>query len=179
LLALLAQEFGCGSNLLPRFFAFRRCFRRPGRTQPALDPQLNHRCGGRKKRRISMKKITAFLLSLILLLSFAGCAQEKPETTGQTVEFTFIAVDLEGNEKTFQITTNKSTVGEALMDEGLLAGEPGPYGLYVKSVLDQVLDYDTDKMYWSFYVNGEYGMTGVDLTPITEGESYMFKAESA
>ena len=124
-----------------------------------------------------MKKITAFLLSLILLLSFAGCVQEKPETTGQTVEFTFIAVDLEGNEKTFQITTNKSTVGEALMDEGLLAGEPGPYGLYVKTVNGITLDYDKDGKYWAFYVDGEYGLTGVDETAIQPGSTYCFKPE--
>ena len=124
-----------------------------------------------------MKKITAFLLSLILLLSFAGCAQEKPEATGQTVEFTFIAVDLEGNEKTFRITTNKSTVGEALMDEGLLAGEPGPYGLYVKTVNGITLDYDKDGKYWAFYVDGEYGLTGVDETAIQPGSTYCFKPE--
>ena len=61
----------------------------------------------------------------------------------------------------------------------LIEGEEGPYGLYIKSVLGQVLDYETDGMYWSFYVGGEYAMTGVDLTPVTEGEHYMLKAESA
>lgn len=87
------------------------------------------------------------------------------------------AVDLEGNEKTFQITTNKSTVGEALMDEGLLAGEPGPYGLYVKTVNGITLDYDKDGKYWAFYVDGEYGLTGVDETAIQPGSTYCFKPE--
>ena len=44
---------------------------------------------------------------------------------------------------------------------------------------DRVLDYETDKMYWVFYVNGEYAMTGVDTTPITEGTAYLLKAEAA
>ena len=86
-------------------------------------------------------------------------------------------MDLEGNEKTFQITTNKSTVGEALMDEGLLAGEPGPYGLYVKTVNGITLDYDKDGKYWAFYVDGEYGLTGVDETAIQPGSTYCFKPE--
>ena len=51
--------------------------------------------------------------------------------------------------------------------------------MYIKSVLGQTLDYETDGMYWSFYVNGEYAMTGVDQTPITEGEHYQLKAEAA
>ena len=86
-------------------------------------------------------------------------------------------MDLEGNEKTFQITTSKSTVGEALMDEGLLAGEPGPYGLYVKTVNGITLDYDKDGKYWAFYVDGEYGLTGVDETDIQPGSTYCFKPE--
>ena len=86
-------------------------------------------------------------------------------------------MDLEGNEKTFQITTNKSTVGQALMDEGLLAGEPGPYGLYVKTVNGITADYDTDKTYWGFYINGEYAMSGVDTTDIVAGDTYALVVE--
>ena len=51
--------------------------------------------------------------------------------------------------------------------------------MYIKSVLGQVLDYETDGMYWAFYVNGEYAMTGVDQTPIQPGTAYLLKAEAA
>ena len=37
--------------------------------------------------------------------------------------------------------------------------------------------YDADGVYWAFYVNGEYAVSGVDSTPIAEGESYSFKVE--
>ena len=46
-----------------------------------------------------------------------------------------------------------------------------------QTVDGETLDYDTDGKYWAFYENGEYGMTGVDLTEIKEGVSYAFKAE--
>ena len=49
--------------------------------------------------------------------------------------------------------------------------------LYVKTVNGITLDYDKDKMYWAFYINGEYAMTGVDSTPIEEGAVYAFKPE--
>ena len=97
---------------------------------------------------------------------------------GATV-FTFVVVDSEGNEKTFEIHTDKTTVGEALLELGLIEGEDGPYGLYVKSVNGNTLDYNKDGMYWSFYINDEYAMTGVDVTPITENEIYSFKAEKS
>ena len=63
------------------------------------------------------------------------------------------------------------------MAEGLIAGEDGAYGLYVKTVNGVTLDYDADGMYWAFYVNGEYASSGVDATEAVSGAEYMFKAE--
>ena len=97
---------------------------------------------------------------------------------GNTV-FNFTVVGVDGAETTYEIHTDKETVGEALMEVGLLEGEEGPYGLYVKTVDGTTLDYDKDGMYWSFYINGSYAMTGVDVTTIADGETYMFKAEKS
>ena len=106
-----------------------------------------------------------------------GGSQEAPAGVKKT--FAFTVVDPEGKETVFEITTQKTTVGEALMDEGLIAGEPGAYGLYVKTVNGLTLDYDKDGMYWSFYVGGEYALTGVDQTPVEHDGEYMLKAEAA
>lgn len=96
--------------------------------------------------------------------------------TGDT-EFAVTVIDQEGNETEFEIHTDKETVGEALVETGLIEGEEGEYGLYVKTVNGITADYDADGVYWAFYVNGEYAQTGVDATPITEGEEYSFKVE--
>lgn len=93
------------------------------------------------------------------------------------IQFLFTVVDKEGKETFFEIHTDKETVGDALLDLGLIEGEEGAYGLYVKSVNGVEADYDTDGTYWAFYINGEYAMTGVDVTEIEEGISYMFKVE--
>ena len=93
------------------------------------------------------------------------------------VSFVFTVTDIDGNESKFLINTDKTTVGDALIENGLIDGEDGPYGLYVKTVNGDTYDYDTDGKYWAFYINGEYGMTGVDLTDITEGATYSFKVE--
>jgi len=94
-------------------------------------------------------------------------------------EFFFAVVDKEGKETSFEIHTDKTTVGEALLELKLIDGEAGPYGLYVKTVNGTTLDYDKDGMYWSFYINGDYAMTGVDVTEIKAGEKYSFKAEKS
>lgn len=95
---------------------------------------------------------------------------------GET-RFDFTVVDQEGQETLFEIHTDKETVGEALQDVGLIEGEEGDYGLYVKTVNGITADYDKDGVYWAFYVNGEYAAEGVDSTKITEGDTYAFKVE--
>ena len=75
------------------------------------------------------------------------------------------------------IKTDKETVGEALLENGLIAGEDGQYGLYVKTVNGITLDYDKDGKYWAFYEENTYANQGVDSTPIKEGGVYTFKPE--
>ena len=88
--------------------------------------------------------------------------------------FDFSVVDLEGKETRFQIHTDETTVGAALMNLGLIEGEEGPYGLYVKKVNGITAIYEEDGTYWAFYENGEYGLTGVDLTEIDPAVAYSF-----
>lgn len=94
-----------------------------------------------------------------------------------STKFIFTVVDKEGNETRFEIHTDKETVGEALTELELIAGEESDYGLYVKTVNGITADYDKDGVYWAFYVNGEYAQTGVDSAAITEGDTYSFKVE--
>lgn len=95
---------------------------------------------------------------------------------GNTV-FTLSVTDLDGVETSFEIHTDKKTVGEALLDVELIAGEEGQYGLYVTTVNGITLDWDKDGKYWAFYIDGEYATTSLDLTDITPGTTYSLKAE--
>ena len=95
---------------------------------------------------------------------------------GATV-FNFVVVDGEGKETMFEIHTDKTTVGEALLEVELIDGEEGDYGLYVKSVNGITADYNVDGTYWAFYINDEMAMTGVDATNVEAGATYSFKVE--
>ena len=141
----------------------------------------------------SNKKCTSLLLCMMLIVAMAltaGCGAKKQEnnpSAGQEVstnklgegktQFNFTVVDKDGKETAFDIHTDKTTVGEALLELGLISGEESTYGLYVKQVNGITADYDVDQTYWAFYVNGEYGMTGVDATNIEAGATYTFKVE--
>ena len=141
-----------------------------------------------------MKKLLAILLAAIMLLSFAACGKTETNTStdaqltaGDNTEiievgegnttFEFTVVDADGNTKYYNVSTDKKTVGEALLDANLISGENGAYGLYVKTVSGITYDYEKDGKYWAFYANGEMSPTGVDMTDITEGTAYAFKAE--
>lgn len=141
-------------------------------------------------KKTQLKKMLSLILCIVLIAAVAlctvGCNDNKDNTSskaetsavnGVKINFKFTVVDADGNETSFDVSTDKKTVGEALLDEGLIEGDKGPYGLYVKTVNGVTLDYDTDGMYWAFYVNGKYGSAGVDATDAAEGDSYAFKAE--
>lgn len=93
------------------------------------------------------------------------------------VSFYFNVVTADQETTYFQINTDKTTVGEALLELGLVEGEVGDYGLYVKTVNGITADYDVDQTYWAFYIDGEYAMTGVDSTDVTAGSTYTFAVE--
>jgi hypothetical protein len=123
----------------------------------------------------------ALLLAVVIL---ASCTAN--EVTGVWADATYkedtvlgegevaLTVEVTAEDKTvvFTVKTDKTTVGEALLELGLIDGEVGAYGLYVKVVNGIVADYDIDGSYWAFYIGDDYSMTGVDTTPIEEGATY-------
>ena len=142
----------------------------------------------------SIKKLLALVLAFVLTAAAAlsGCSTTPAETTAPPAEtqpvtevgegaanFELTIVDKDGVTHLYRVHTNVGMMGEALTEVDLIDGEQGPYGMYIKSVLGQVLDYETDGMYWSFYVNGEYAQTGVDQIPVEHEGKYMLKAEAA
>ena len=114
----------------------------------------------------------AFLLVLVAVVALSAISCGAKGTEGEKT-FTLKVVTLDGTvAEELEITTEREMVGEALLDEGLIEGDQGAYGLYIKKVCGLVADYDVDGTYWSFYIGGEYAMTGVDTTPIVDGETY-------
>lgn len=106
----------------------------------------------------------------------ASASDTKVLGEGAT-KFYFTVTDMDGGETKFEINTDKTTVGDALVELGLISGDEGEYGLYVKKVNGITADYDKDGTYWAFYVDGEYATTGVDSTEVKAGAAYAFKQE--
>ncbi len=130
------------------------------------------------------KRTLSFVLCIVLIAALAlfttGCNDNNtPNDESVSVPFTLIVEGPDGERTDFQLTSDKKTVGEALETQGIIAGEEGPYGLYIKTVNGITLDYEKDGMYWSFYIGEDYAVTGIDQTDIVPNTVYTLKAEAA
>jgi len=135
----------------------------------------------------TIKTAASFILALMFIFGTIACEKVNTDNksdlwenaTYQTdTEFgggenkVVVEVKAEDKSVTFIVNTDKTTVGAALLEYNLIDGEQSNFGLYIKKVNGITADYDIDKSYWSFYINGEYANTGVDGTEITEGAEY-------
>lgn len=136
----------------------------------------------------AFKTTAAVVLVIACLLSVAACGNAvskeglwenamylKDTTFGDGAKTVVVEVKAGEQAVTFTVKTDKDTVGAALLEHKLIEGDVGDYGLYIKKVNGITADYDVDKSYWAFYVDGEYALSGVDTTEITEGVTYQLE----
>ena len=150
-------------------------------------------------QKTNLRKWLSCILCMVLIAAMAlvttGCNGKnatESETTLEQLElpvkdgtvlgegkttFDLLIVDKDGNEVNVEIHTDETIVGEALQNLGLLEGEEGPYGLFIKSVNGIRADYDKDGVYWAFYIGDEYATGGIDTVEIEAGASYALKVE--
>lgn len=131
-----------------------------------------------------MRSTALVILALVFVVCLVSCNRSdkadlwenatylEDTELGEGAKIVRVEVKVENRTVAFTVKTNKNTVGEALIEHDLLAGDDSQYGLYIKVVNGITADYDVDQSYWAFYINGEYAMTGVDTTEINEGDVY-------
>ena len=150
-----------------------------------------------KTKILSLVLIVVMCLSLTALL--CGCEKEQPETATQSQAETVastedplwdnamykedvtldkgatsIDVEVKAGEKAITVTinTDATNLEDALLGAGLVEGEDGAYGLFIKKVNGIVADYDVDGAYWAMYKDGEYLTKGANETAITSGDHF-------
>ena len=134
-----------------------------------------------KKAVIKMEKtknqkpiiIAAVVFVVLVIAGLVAWKMTAPKGTEGAKAYTFSVIDAEGETETFKLTTDEEMLGDALMNEGLLEGEEGQYGLYVKGVNGITAD-EANQEWWCLTKGGEAVMTGVDMTPVEDGAAYEF-----
>lgn len=116
--------------------------------------------------------VVAIAALALLYLAFAP----KPDNSGSKKEITVTVVYGDKSTKDFVIKTNEDYLREALENEKLISGSESEYGLYVTTV-DGVTASDADRQWWAFYLDDEMLMTGVDTTPVKDGDHFTIALE--
>ena len=120
-----------------------------------------------KKRTIIAVTVLAVLVAATALMWSAF----KPKSIEGQKTIQVEVVHLNGEVKEFEIVTQEEFLRGALEQENLVAGDESEYGLYVLTVDGETVD-ESKQQWWCFTKNGETINTGIDTTPIMDGEHY-------
>lgn len=124
-----------------------------------------------------MKRALTLTLALLMLFASVFVIASCKKDDGEEVSFTLVVVHLDGTEKSFDITTERAYLADALVDEGIVSGEDSQYGLYITTVDGEYHKFEDDGKYWALYVGDEMASTGASSLEISEGATYKLKAE--
>lgn len=121
---------------------------------------------------MSKKTLILALVALIVTVGvFVGVwAATRPETQmgDKTITVQIVKKD---SERTVEINTDAEMLRGALEQENLVQGDESEYGLYIKTVDGYTAD-ESAQEWWCITKGGEDVYTGVDSTPIADGEAY-------
>ena len=120
------------------------------------------------------KKILWAVIALVLVVAALAAAYffTRPDTQEGMKDFTLVIVHKDGVEKKMEMRSDAEFLGPVLQEKGIIEGDMGDYGLYIKKVDGEKAIYEEDAAYWAFYVGDAYAPLGIDQTPIEAGVTY-------
>ena len=113
--------------------------------------------------------VAALVVAVAVVLGIYFVTRPAPQQGGKTI--TVQVVLLEGEPSDFTIQTDEEYLRGALESIDLIEGSEGEYGLFVTTVNGVTVD-DSKQQWWCFTQDGEMLMTGVDTTPIADGDHF-------
>lgn len=153
-----------------------------------------------------MKKIIAVFAALAIIFSLASCTSkpvadetttanstEAPVTELLILDSSFSSfgskddykhacyleiIQKDGSARKYGVYATEDSLGKSLSAMGIIAGEEGPYGLMIESVLGVEHIYETSGYTWMIYINGEQSQVGIDSIMIEDGATYTLKVET-
>ena len=96
----------------------------------------------------------------------------RPETTQGSKTVTVTVVHKDGSEKVFTCQTEEEFLGKVLVNENIVVGNYGEFGLYFDTADGEKADWNVDNGWWQVFVGKEAAITGADQIPIADGGTY-------
>lgn len=115
--------------------------------------------------------LAVIVFALVVVIMALVYNQFKPQTSKGSKEVVVEVIIPEEETKEFTLHTDAEFLGQALEKEQLIKGTVGDYGLFITEVNGRVVD-DSKQEWWCITKGGEDVFTGVDATPIADGDHY-------
>lgn len=135
-----------------------------------------------KSMKKFMKKTLAAVLMTIMVMGLVACGGKDEKESSHVEEegkysITVEVKDADGKVSSYTGKTDAEVLSEAIGDiDGVtLEGYDSDYGFFITAVNGIVAD--EEGAYWAVYVNGEYGMYGIDTQPVADGDTYTLAYE--
>lgn len=119
------------------------------------------------------KKGLIAAIALVAVILAVACIYKatRPATTAGAKHITVEVIDAEGSSKSFEYDTDEEFLRGVLEPAGLIEGSDSEWGMFVTTVNGITAD-DANQEWWCFTQSGEMLMTGVDSTPVADGDHF-------
>lgn len=119
------------------------------------------------------QKLLWLALAAVVLLAALGTLTylNRPIASAGSKRITVTVLDGAHNAKQFAIATDAQYLRQSLEQLSLIAGDQTDFGLFVKTVNGITAD-DAKQQWWCFTKGGQSVMTGVDTTPVFDGDAF-------
>ena len=122
-----------------------------------------------KQTKLFRTLLLVFAVLIAATVLCTACTQAQPQVGTKTIT---VEIIVDGADTvTKSITTEAEYLRGALEEEDLIAGEESQYGLFVKTVNGVTID-DAKQQWGCFTKDGGDLFTGVDTTPIADGDKF-------
>ena len=119
------------------------------------------------------RKTGILAIILVILCVAAGILfhTNKPETVAGEKEINIIVTHADKTENTFTYQTDAEYLADVLLENELVDGEMGSYGLFITTVDNETVD-ESKQQWWCITKGGEQVNTSIDTSPIYDGDQY-------
>ena len=123
-----------------------------------------------------MKNKKMILIAVALLTCVAAMIGiflgTRPETVTGIKTITVTVVHKDGSEKVFTCPTEEDFLGKVLVNENIVVGNYGEFGLYFDTADGEKADWNVDNGWWQVFIGEEAAITGADQIPIADGDTF-------
>jgi len=119
------------------------------------------------------KVVIAVVVLAVVIAAMAWLWMGSQETAIEGAKsITVTVVHADGSGKDFTYNTNAEYLGQVILDEGLVEGENGPYGLEIHAVDGETASWEENQSYWALFIGEDYATTGADGIVLEDGGVY-------